>query len=480
MLKKRFIGRSKELEKLSQLANGAIARLIVLKGRRRIGKSRLLLEFARNFNNYYIFSGLPPGDGVTAKEQKLEFTKQLFRQFAVQGINTDDWSDLFWHLGNNVQSGKVLIIFDEITWMAQGDPTFLPKLKNAWDLQFKNNPNLILAICGSVSAWIEENILQSTGFLGRISLNMTLDELPLPDCLKFWGADNYISNQDKLIMLSITGGVPRYLEEINYQQTALDNIARLCFAPDGILFSEFDHIFSDLFAKKNQLYKNLINNLVANSYEIKDLVKLLGLAQNGDIYKCFDDLITAGFISRDYNWDFKNGKNSKLSKYRLTDNYCRFYLKYILPNKDKIARNSVSINQFSALAGFYTIVGLQFENIVLKNRRIVWDALNLEPSSIVNDNPYFQRKTTKQDGCQIDYLIQTKHNTLLVCEIKFSTGIITADVITQVKDKISKLKRPKNFSCVPVLIHFGDLSPVIEDSGFFVKIINFADYMVAI
>jgi hypothetical protein len=155
-------------------------------------------------------------------------------------------------------------------------------------------------------------------------------------------------------------------------------------------------------------------------------------------------------------------------------------LKYILPNKDKIARNSVSINQFSALAGFYTIVGLQFENIVLKNRRIVWDALNLEPSSIVNDNPYFQRKTTKQDGCQIDYLIQTKHNTLLVCEIKFSTGIITADVITQVKDKISKLKRPKNFSCVPVLIHFGDLSPVIEDSGFFVKIINFADYMVAI
>jgi hypothetical protein len=62
--------------------------------------------------------------------------------------------------------------------MGSEDPDFLGQLKTAWDLQLSDNPELILILCGSVSSWIEENILQSTGFVGRISLNMALDELP--------------------------------------------------------------------------------------------------------------------------------------------------------------------------------------------------------------------------------------------------------------------------------------------------------------
>src|SRR3990167_5498461 len=65
-------------------------------------------------------------------------------------------------------------------------PTFLGNLKNAWDMEFSSNPNLILILCGSVSSWIEKNIVNSTGFVGRPSLYLTLEELPLSDCNLFW------------------------------------------------------------------------------------------------------------------------------------------------------------------------------------------------------------------------------------------------------------------------------------------------------
>ena len=100
--------------------------------------------------------------------------------------------------------------------MAHGDATFLPKLKNAWDLYFKKNQEIIVALCGSISLWIEKNILGSTGFVGRQSLTLTLEEMPLNDCAQFWiDNNNHISALEKLLMLSVTGGIPRYLEEID-------------------------------------------------------------------------------------------------------------------------------------------------------------------------------------------------------------------------------------------------------------------------
>ena len=114
--------------------------------------------------------------------------------------------------------------------MATGDPNFLGKLKIAWDMHFSDNPKLVLILCGSVSAWIEKNILSNTGYLGRPSLQMTLDELPLEDCYKFWkNTQGNISAYEILKVLAVTGGVPRYLELVNPQMRAEDNITKYIF-----------------------------------------------------------------------------------------------------------------------------------------------------------------------------------------------------------------------------------------------------------
>src|SRR5260221_14568122 len=98
----------------------------------------------------------------------------MARQFHPASAQYQDWSDAFWAVGERVQSGKVLLFFDEISWMGSKDPTFLGKIKNLWDLQLKKNDHLIFIVCGSASAWIEKNILSGTGFVGRISFTFTL------------------------------------------------------------------------------------------------------------------------------------------------------------------------------------------------------------------------------------------------------------------------------------------------------------------
>src|SRR3990167_10696530 len=138
----KFIGRTEELNLLNGLLEKRSASLIVIYGRRRIGKSRLVEEFGHNLK-MISFAGLPPQPHMTIQTQLDEFTRQMERQIKVKNLSFSDWSDAFGYLANYTQKGKVIIFFDEISWLGSRDPDFLGKLKNAWDIQFKKNDNLI-------------------------------------------------------------------------------------------------------------------------------------------------------------------------------------------------------------------------------------------------------------------------------------------------------------------------------------------------
>jgi uncharacterized protein len=393
-------------------------------------------------------------------------------------VKSDDWWDLLWFLAERTQKGKVTILLDEISWMGSLDPSFLGKLKSVWDTHFKKNEHLILILCGSVSIWIEENILADTGFMGRVSLTLSLNELPLNDCDLFWDKQRHtISPFEKLKILAITGGIPRYLEEVQPQLPAEENIHRLCFDESGILFQEFEQIFSDLFSKRSALYKQIVADLVDGKKDRNTIIEELAFEAGGVISGYLEDLTKAGFIARDFDWKLQDGKISKLSYFRLSDNYLRFYLKYILPNKEKITAGNFKERSLTSLPEWSTIISLQFENLVLSNRAKIKQLLNIRSEDVIADGAYFQRKTTRQPGCQIDYLIQTKFDCLYVCEIKFSKHEIKPDVIDEIKEKITRLKRPRHMSCRPVLIHVNGVHEAIEESGYFAAIIDFGSLL---
>jgi AAA+ ATPase superfamily predicted ATPase len=472
-----FIGRKVELQQLEQLQRNNTANMVIVQGRRRIGKSRLIEEFAKN-KTFYSFAGLAPTEEITAQMQRDEFARQMQEQLHLPHFTMHDWGDLFTLLAKHTEKGKVVILLDEISWMAAKDPTFLAKLKNAWDSQFKKNTQLMLVLCGSVSSWIEKNIVSNTLFLGRPSLYIRLKELSLMECNQFWESyTDKISAYEKLKILSVTGGVPRYLELINPKNTAENNIHSLCFSSNAPLINEFERIFSDIFGKRSIIYKQIISHLVAGAATQEEILTACGRNKTGDFSEYLDDLEMAGFISRDFTWHIKNEKISKFSRYRLKDNYVRFYLKYIQPNKTKIDKGIFNTISISGLAGWESIMGLQFQNLVLNNELSIFEQLQIPHEEIVFSNPFFQKKNKTQEGCQVDLMIQTKFNSVYICEIKFSKSALTQAIIEEVQNKIDRLQLPKNFSYRPVLIHVNGVADSVVDSHYFSDIIDFGQLL---
>lgn len=291
-----FHGRHEELERLQALWRKKTSSLVVIKGRRRIGKSRLIQEFSKEFHSYS-FIGLPPTKETTTQTQRDDFVQQMHNLFVVEGIKADDWGSIFWHLARELKTKRIILVFDEINWIGSHDHTFLGKLKSAWDLYFKANPQLILILSGSMSSWIDENILSSTGFMGRISLELTLEELPLSVCNLFWGERApLISAYDKFKILSVTG-VPRYLEEIDPTLTAEETIHNLCFRPGGLLVEEFDRIFSDLFSKRSSRYKQIVERLVDGTATLEGIGIAMDIERGGSLSQYVEDLVEIGYLA---------------------------------------------------------------------------------------------------------------------------------------------------------------------------------------
>ena len=467
-----FIGRKQELAELEKLSTTNQAALVVIKGRRRIGKSRLAKEFAKN-KKFISFTAIAPIKGISKQDQLDEFARQFYSCFKVPPLTFKDWSDAFLNLSAQLTSEPTIILFDEISWMGSEDPLFVSKIKIWWDNNLSDCKNLTLILCGSISTWIEKNIINSTALFGRIALQITLDDLSILESIALLRSLGVKYSLHEIIsILSITGGVPWYIERINPNETAEDNIKRLCFTKNGLLVSEFDRIFHDLFESKSDIYLKIVTSLADGMKTLVDLRKEVGYPDSGSFSEYLKVLVVSGFVSANYQWNLSSSTPSKTSIYRLSDNYLRFYIKYMQKNLHKILKGNFQNVSIYSLPGWDVVNGLQFENLLLKNSSMILEKLGIHNSDVVADNPYIQKPTTQRKGCQVDYLIQTRTKNLYVCEFKFRKNTITSEVIDEVKEKIHRLLAPRGFSVVPVLIYVGELSEKINDADFFYKAID--------
>jgi hypothetical protein len=280
-----------------------------------------------------------------------------------------------------------------------------------------------------------------------------------------------------LKVLSVTGGVPRYLEEIRPSLSAEENIRRLCFTKEGFLFNEFDQIFHDMFSQRSATYREIVNALAEGSKRQNEVGHAINWERGGHLTEYLRDLELSGFVTADIVYGIKTGKPTRLSKYRLSDNYIRFYLKCIAPRADAIKKGLYDSTTLEGIIPWETVIGLQFENLVLKNLPFLLTIIGVHPSAVKAAAPYIQNPTGRQRGCQIDLLIHARHS-IYICEIK-SAARITAAVIDEVKQKVLRLAVPKGISTRTVLIHAGDIEPAAIREGFFDHLVPFDNLLTA-
>ena len=470
-----FFGRDAELGELECLWGKRVASLVTCRGRRRIGKSTLVEEFARRSGARFIkLEGLRPKRGMTERDQLEFFASKLSAQTGCDKTPPLDWYSAFVRLDRELGGrGRKVVLLDEISWMAQFSLTFPEILKNAWDDLFKKHANLVLVLCGSVSSWIRDEIVENRAYVGRRSLDIVVGELPPQECLKFWGKRaSRIAPREIIDVLSVTGGVPRYLEDVNPSLSAIDNIKRLCFTPKSVLREDFDDMFDDVITEQPKFSARVLRTFVDGAKTATEVADALGITKGGDVTAAIGNLVEAGFLAEAGQINPETGRELREKRFRIRDNYARFYLKCIEPHKRIIDDGAFEIASLDELEGYDSIMGLAFENLVVNNYRLLLPLLHLDGVVITSAGPYLRRGTKGprgRKGCQIDLLVQTRR-TVCIVEVKRMKEI-SREIIADVDRKVRAIKRREGVSIRTALVYDGHLAPVAKADGYFDAII---------
>ena len=470
-----FFGREVELGELEGLWGKRVASLVTCRGRRRIGKSTLVEEFARRSGARFIkLEGLRPKKGMTERDQLEFFAAKLSAQTGCDKTPPSDWYSAFVRLDRELGGkDRKVVLLDEISWMAQFSLTFPEILKNAWDDLFKKHANLVLVLCGSVSSWIRDEIVENRAYVGRRSLDIVVGELPPQECLKFWGKRaSRIAPREIIDVLSVTGGVPRYLEDVNPSLSAIDNIKRLCFTPKSVLREDFDDMFDDVITEQPKFSARVLRTFVDGAKTATEVADALGITKGGDVTAAIGNLVEAGFLAEAGQINPETGRELREKRFRIRDNYARFYLKCIEPHKRIIDDGAFEVASLDELEGYDSIMGLAFENLVVNNYRLLLPLLHLDGVVITSAGPYLRRGTKGprgRKGCQIDLLVQTRR-TVCIVEVKRMKEI-SREIIADVDRKVRAIKRREGVSIRTALVYDGHLAPVAKADGYFDAII---------
>jgi hypothetical protein len=456
--KSMFLGRKEELSDLENLYQIKKSSLIVIYGRRRIGKSSLIHEFCKNKHSF-TFEGL---EGEKTPAQIKHFCQLLQEQFAdpmLHDTKFNSWQAVFAYMTLKIsENNKIILFFDEFQWIAAGQSKLVSLIKYFWDNEWKQK-NVMLILCGSIASFMINKVIKSKALYGRINLEMNLKGLKSFEAFEMLRRKRSIDETMRYLLT--LGNVPKYLEEIDLSKSFEQNIERLCFNSKGVMVREFDRIFYNQFreAKNYLAIIKYIKDKIRSKKEISENVKI---KSGGGLKLYLDNLEMAGFV-KSYV-PFGHNKNSKLKKYRLSDTYLSFYFEYIEPNIESIIDYDIKgIFQARIKSSMNIWLGFSFERFCLNNANIISRIMGFE-SQVTGISPYFGRKNEK---FQIDLIYTRSDKVITICEIKFQMGEIGTKVIPEIERKCKLIKIPKGFTIEKALIsRFGPCNS-LRDADYF-------------
>ena len=322
-----FVGRKSELEELNSLYQNPRANLVVIYGRRRVGKSTLIEKFMKG-KLHLSFEGL---EKVRTKGQIKHFTERLIKQlneFAELSLmNFETWSSLFDYLTTYFETcdNKCILFLDEFQWLAVNQYKLVSLIKFYWDNHWSKQ-NVMLILCGSVSSYMTKKVIRSKALYGRINWELCLEPLPPDEIYELLDGKR---SQDEILLYSLVfGGIPKYLQEIDPNKSFDQNINKLFFIKNALFSNEYSRIFYSQF-KEHKTYEAIVSALKDKPLSLDEITKETNISSGGALTYYLYNLEQAAFITSYV--PYNKNLNSKLVKYKLTDEYIRFYFKICCP-----------------------------------------------------------------------------------------------------------------------------------------------------
>jgi AAA+ ATPase superfamily predicted ATPase len=337
-----FISRHKELEFLSDEYKKDTSSLIILYGRRRIGKTTLTTEFGKNKNILYFLAT------EESEKENLNQFKILVAEFTnnelLQNSIIDNWEIIFKALVNDKPNEKKLVIIDEFQYLGKINQAFPSIFQKIWDTILEKS-NIMVILCGSLISMMEaQTLAYGSPLYGRRTGQIKLKQIPFTDYAGFFKNK---SRKELIEYYSITGGVPKYIELFYDSENIISAIEKNILSKQSFLYEE------PIFLLQNEVsevgsYFSIIKTIAAGNKKLSKIATALEVKQTS-LTKYLRTLINLDILQREVPITEENPEKSKRGLYKIKDNFIEFWFKFIYPNKSfiEIDKNEFVINKIN-------------------------------------------------------------------------------------------------------------------------------------
>lgn len=421
-----FLGREKEilvLEKEYARDGG----FVVIYGRRRIGKTTLIKQFIKSKTAFYF---------LATKEVESQSMKRFAGVIArttgnsvMQKAAFSDWLDLFQAVADYKPNEKKVLVIDEFPYLVKVNDSFPSILQNAWDEILKDS-NVMLILCGSLISMMKKHALSyESPLYGRRTAQMRIAPLPFTTVYE----NQKLSFEEAAEQYSITGGVPKYMEFFSDGQPLYEQIKENVLSKNGFLYEEPNFLLTDEVQVPTN-YFSIIKVIADGNHKLGTIAGILGL-ETSALTPYLKTLSELGFIEKQVPVTEKNAEKTRKGLYFISDNFLRFWFRYVYPYKGELEIDNMQISLDELDKDFKEkFVAFAYKDICKEIfARLCSDkAIEFTPSKIgsywLND---------KSGNTQIDVMaVDTVNKRLFAGECKYHNQPVDADVYFELVKKV--------------------------------------------
>lgn len=422
-----IIGRKQEREELIRLYHSDRPEFVAVYGRRRIGKTFLIKQTLKDKFTFQ-HTGVSPVDQEDEKNKMRTQLESFYYSMLNQGLEgfkqPKSWMEAFFQLTQLLQKldhGQRMVVFiDELPWMDTPRSRFLSAFENFWNGWCNGHDNVMLVVCGSATSWMLSNLSRNKGGLyGRITDEIKLLPFTLKECEEYFDHEGVeLSRYDIVQSHMVFGGIPYYLSYFRKGYSFEKNSDMILYGSNPRLKDEFNRLFKAIFTNAEDC-KKIIRLLATRNYGFtrEEIAKATGLPLGGGLSDTLSALVESDFIIR-----YTPYGKGEVECYKLIDNFCLFWLKYVEPNQN----DSSYINDNFTSGVMKAWRGVAFEQVCWHHIPQIKRALEIGGVK-TSVSAWKVMGNQKQDGAQVDMLIVRDDNIVNLCEMKFSSTPYTID-----------------------------------------------------
>lgn len=445
-----FIGRKAELQFLEEKYHQNGGQLIVLYGRRRVGKTETLRQFCKD-KPHVFFSCRE----CTDKMQLKNFSERMMREdIPARSYISEfpDWEKAFKSVANlPYGENKKLLIIDEFPYMCKGNESIPSILQNLWDETFQDE-NVMIVLCGSAMSFIEKELLaEKNPLYGRATGIYKMKEMGFYDATQFF--PNY-SDKDKIIAYAVLGGIPHYLKQFDSNLTLAENIKRNILTKGCALYSEVEFLLRQEL-RETPLYNSIIEAVALGNTKLNDISmkSLVDDTSKTSVY--LKNLIELEIVEREFSVSdgIKEKANTNRGLYRLTDNFFRFWYAFVFTNYSELEGGDVDgVYEYAIAPNLHEFAATVFEDVCREYVREL-QKTNALPFRYARMGRWWGKTTVRRkeekteiQDTEIDILaVSAKSESYLVGECKFKNKPFRYSEYLDTAAKLSSQKAKSEF-----------------------------------